>query len=30
MPAKVVEKNTEVLPTELEADTELTDSTIFE
>lgn len=30
IPAKVVEKNTEALPTELEADTELADSTIFE
>lgn len=30
IPAKVIEKNTEALPTELEADTELADSTIFE
>lgn len=30
IPAKIVEKNTETLPTELEADIELTDSTIFE
>lgn len=30
IPAKVVEKNSELLPTELESDTELVDPTIFE